>query len=135
MDNNKSQIMVVDDEIQITKLLKLVLEDNFECNVEIFNDSVLALGRMQEKKFDAISLDHRMPKLTGMDIVESIRLTNGPNKSTRVLLLTAYREEAECLHFDLLDDVIFLEKPVEDHKYVRWMKVLLLNKRKQTIII
>jgi hypothetical protein len=65
-----------------------------------------------------------------MDIVEALRITDGPNKQTRILLLTGYREEAECLHLDLLDEVIFLEKPVEDNRYVRWMKVLLKNKKK-----
>jgi CheY-like chemotaxis protein len=130
MNTEKSQIIVIDDEVQITRLLKLILLDNLNCEVEIFSKPSEALQRMMEKKFDAISIDHRMPELTGMDIVEALRITDGPNKQTRILLLTGYREEAECLHLDLLDEVIFLEKPVEDNRYVRWMKVLLKNKKK-----
>lgn len=125
MSKNLYQIIVVDDEPQITKLLRLTLLDNFECEVEVFNDSPSALKRMREKKFDAISLDHRMPELTGMDLVEALRLTDGPNKQTKILLLTGHREEAECLHVDLLSEVIFLDKPIEDHRYIRWMTMIL----------
>lgn len=128
METKKYQIALVDDEPQITKLLKLTLKDNFNCEVETFNDPTDALARLKEKAFDAISLDHRMPKLTGMDIVELLRLAEGPNKKTRILLLTGFREEAECHNEELLNEVIFLDKPITNEKFVRWMKVILNDK-------
>ncbi len=130
MSTPKYQIAIVDDEPQITKLLSLVLEDNFDCEIETFNDSTEALARLKVKKFDAISLDHRMPKLTGMDLVKLLRTSNGPNAKTRILLLTGYRDEAECTHMDLLDEVVFLDKPIEDKRYIIWMNVLLKGDKK-----
>jgi CheY-like chemotaxis protein len=132
MENDKKQIMVVDDEPQITKLLRLILLENFDCEVETYNDPREAFKRMQEKNFDAITLDHRMPKFTGMEIVKALRCTDGLNQNTRIMLISGFREEAESLHFDLLEEVIFLEKPVEEIKFVRWMKVLLVNKKNPT---
>ncbi|MBL7670614.1 MAG: response regulator [Bdellovibrionaceae bacterium] len=129
MNDTKFVIAVVDDEPKMTKLLKLVLEDNFNCEVEVFNDPTDALSRLKTKKFDAISLDHRMPKLTGMDLVKLLRTSSGPNVETRILLLTGYREEAECSNIDLLKDVLFLDKPVSDERYILWMRTLLKSKK------
>jgi CheY-like chemotaxis protein len=128
LEDKDYRIALVDDEPKITKLLKLMVEDNFTCAVEVFNDPTTALARLREVQFDVISLDHRMPKLSGMDLVKLLRTSLGPNQKTRILLLTGYREEAECANLDLLDEVIFLEKPIDEAHYLRWMKFVLLNK-------
>ena len=128
MQDRNYRIAIVDDEPKITKLLKLVLEENLTCAVEVFNEPTQALQRLRQVEFDAISLDHRMPKLSGMDLVKLLRTSNGPNQKTRILLLTGHREEAESAHVDLLDEVIFLEKPIDDTRYLRWMKFMLLKR-------
>jgi CheY-like chemotaxis protein len=121
------QIAVVDDEPKITKLLKLLLEENFNCAVEVFNDPIQALRRLQEKKFDAISLDHNMPQLFGMDLVKMLRESHEVNFRTRIILLTGYRETAECSQPNLLDEVYFLDKPISDERYLRWISMILLS--------
>lgn len=128
VENKPYRIAVVDDEPKITRLLKLVLEENLNCQVETFNDPTTALKRLETQQFDAISLDHRMPVLTGMDLVKMLRTTPGPNRASKILLLTGFRDEAECVDVSLLENLIFLEKPVQDIRYVRWIKVLLESK-------
>lgn len=125
MDAHPCRIALVDDEPKITKLLKLTLEENFDCSIEVFNDSIIALERFRQVPFRAISIDHRMPKLAGMDLVKILRTSQGPNQKTRILLLTGYRDDAECAHLDLLDQVVFLEKPIDETRYLRWMKFFL----------
>jgi CheY-like chemotaxis protein len=122
MDDHTCRIAVVDDEPKITKLLKLTLEENFTCVVDVFNDPIIALECFRQVPFHAISLDHRMPKLTGMDLVKLLRASKGPNQKTSILLLTGYLDDAECAHLDLLDQVMFLEKPIDEPRYLRWMK-------------
>lgn len=129
MDNQTCRIALVDDEPKILKLLKLILEDNFTCAVEVFTDPIIALERIRQVPFHALSLDHRMPKLTGMDLVKLIRTSKGPNQKSRILLLTGYRDDAECAHLELLDQVVFLEKPIDEARYLRWMKFLLVPER------
>ena len=120
-------LAVVDDEQKITKLLKLLLNENFNCEVDVFNDSIEALRAMQEKKYDAISLDHNMPGLLGMDLVNMLRDPKELNFKTRIILLTGYREDAECLRPSLLNEVYFLDKPISDERYLRWMSMILLS--------
>ena len=121
----KLLIAVVDDEPQITKLLKLLLLDNFNCEVETFNSSTEAIQVFQTRQFDVISLDHRMPQINGMEIVRLLRSSNCPNINTKIILLTGHREEAENRNVEILDEVFFLEKPIEEMRYIRWMSCLL----------
>jgi CheY-like chemotaxis protein len=127
MKGSTYEIIIVDDEPKITKLLKLLLKENFDCEVETYNDSIQALNRLKEKKFDAISLDHNMPGLLGMDIVNMLRETQTVNVETKILLLTGYRESAEALHPNLLNEVYFLDKPISDERYLRWISMILLK--------
>lgn len=123
-------IAVVDDEPSITKLLKLDLKDNFDCEVEVFNDSNMAYSKFKEKKFDAIILDHRMPGLTGMEIVKRLRSSQDVNAKTRILLLTGHIDEAESYDENLLDEVIFLQKPTQEGRIVRWISFMLKSQKK-----
>jgi CheY-like chemotaxis protein len=125
--STKHQIAILDDEVEIADYLKTVLEENLVCDVEVFNNPNLALKRFNEKHFDAISLDHRMPNLQGMDLVKLIRATNGPNQHTKILLLTGCIEEAESSHPELLNEVIFIEKPVRSTRYLRWIEFIINN--------
>lgn len=127
MTNKLFTIAVVDDEPKITKLLMLLLTEHFNCEVDVFNDSIEALRALQAKKYDAISLDHNMPGLLGMDMVNMLREPKEINFKTRIILLTGYREDAECLHPSLLNEVYFLDKPISDERYLRWMSMILLS--------
>ena len=125
-----ARIILIDDEVKMTKLLKLIVEDHLSCEIEIFNDARAALERLQEAEFDVISLDHRMPGLKGMEIAKLLRTNpDGVNSKTPILLFTGFLEEAESLAIDLLDDLIFLEKPVDDQRYIHNLKMALSMKK------
>ena len=126
----KYRIAVIDDEQKLTKLLKMILEDSIDCKVEVFNDSLEALERLKEVPFDAISMDYRMPNLMGMDIVKFLRSHPGPNNLTKILLLTGFRDQAECADLELLDQVYFQEKPVDESRFLRWINFMLKAKAK-----
>jgi PleD family two-component response regulator len=54
----KKRIMIVDDEVDITNLLRMVF-------VEIFNDSLLALSSYKTGACDLLLLDINMPRMNG----------------------------------------------------------------------
>ena len=126
----KAKIIVIDDEPKMTKLLRMILEDHLDCEVETYNDPHEALKRLNEQDFDLISLDHRMPGLTGMQITKSLRSIPGTNSATPILIFTGFREEAENLAVSLLNDLLFLEKPIDDARYIQNVKVGLEMKKK-----
>lgn len=123
--DKKKQVAIIDDEVEITEFLKEFLLDSIDCDVDIFNDPLMALEQLKIKSYDAISLDHRMPGLKGMDLVKILRTSEGPNIKTKILLITGNLEEAECAHPDLISEVIFLEKPIKHERYIRWINFFL----------
>lgn len=131
--NRPVRIAVIDDEPKLTKLLKLVLEEGLSCEVSVFNDSLHALDALKNEEFDVISLDHRMPHLTGTQIVKQLRTADGPNCKTPIVLLTAFREEAEHLKLELLKDLLFLDKPIEDEHYLVNIRIALQMKKNQLL--
>ena len=128
-ETKKKQIAIVDDEPSMTKLLKMIILESIDCEIETFNSPTEALACFKEKTYDLITLDHRMPDLTGMDIVKLLRTSSGPNSNSRIILLTGFRDEAECAHPDLLDEVVFFEKPINESRFIRWVRFLLAPKK------
>ena len=103
------EIIVIDDEKIVCNMCKRVLEaDGYE--VETFTDSVLALQRIQEKRFDIVVTDLKMADVSGMDILREVN-TRYPD--TKVIMLTAYATldaAIEAIREKIFD---FFPKPVK----------------------
>ena len=103
------EIIVIDDEKIVCNMCKRVLEaDGYE--VETFTDSVLALQRIQEKRFDIVVTDLKMEDVSGMDILREVN-TRYPD--TKVIMLTAYATldaAIEAIREKIFD---FFPKPVK----------------------
>jgi two-component system OmpR family response regulator len=85
----KTHILVVDDDLQITKLVERTLvEAGFA--VTVANDGDSALARLAEREPDLVLLDIRMPGLDGFQVLERIRKSS----NVPVLMLTAVSEES-----------------------------------------
>jgi CheY-like chemotaxis protein len=84
----KKKILVVDDEVAFTRLLKLNLEEigNFEVRVE--NKPRQALRAAQEFRPDFIFLDIIMAEMDGGDVAGEIR-RDDKLKSVPIVFLTA----------------------------------------------
>lgn len=79
------KILIAEDEATIANSLKKNFADE-EHNAEIANDGEEALDKIQNNNFDAILLDWRMPKLSGLEVCKKLR-SEGFNKP--IILLTA----------------------------------------------
>ena len=119
----KIQLIIIDDETVTTNSLKIILQSHAEYGIEIFNCPIKALDRLYDKHFDVISLDHRMPKLTGMTILKELRNNEGPNQETPILLITGHRDDIEAVPTELMENLLFLEKPVEIKRYLTHIRL------------
>jgi DNA-binding NtrC family response regulator len=79
-------VLLVDDEPIVLKRLKPALEKN-GYYVETFEDGASAMQRLEEKDFDIIVTDVRMPHLDGIQLLEKV---NTRAKKTKVILITGY---------------------------------------------
>jgi len=79
-------VLLVDDEPIVLKRLKPALEKN-GYYVETFEDGASAMQRLEEKDFDIVVPDVRMPHLDGIQLLEKV---NTRTKKTKVILITGY---------------------------------------------
>lgn len=98
------QILLLDDETIVGKRLKPALA-KIGCEVEVFQEPLPALARIDEKQFDIVVTDIRMDEMDGMQVLEHV-LDKSPG--TKVIMITGYamialaREAMEKGAFDFI---------------------------------
>lgn len=106
---NPTQILVVEDELEISRLIELILKKKgFE--VVTSPDGVSALNLMRSQKFDLVLLDWMLPHMAGIDVLREIRKND---LLTPVIFITA-KTQPEDIVLGLetgADD--YLTKPFE----------------------
>lgn len=118
---NGNKILIVDDEVDLTRLFRLALEkEGFV--VDVFDDPVKAYSSYKSGYYDLLLLDVRMPEMSGFELYQKIK-DIGDN--TDVCFITAfeeyYDEFKKC--FPSLQDVdCFIRKPVGMDKLVKFIK-------------
>ncbi|MCI0561579.1 MAG: response regulator [Nitrososphaera sp.] len=117
------KIAIVDDEPDITSVLKKGLEQNgFE--VDAFNDPEVALDTFTPNYYDLMIIDIRMPKINGFDLYRELKKRD---EKVRVCFLTAfevYHEEFSKM-FPNIDVGAFVRKPVSISTLVKQINATL----------
>ena len=85
---HKPHILVVDDEVGFTRLLKLNLEQTDAYEVRVVNAAEDALPAARHFRPDLVLLDVIMPRLVGGDVAAHLRADAGL-KHTPILFFTA----------------------------------------------
>ncbi|MBM3862131.1 MAG: response regulator [Verrucomicrobia bacterium] len=121
----KRRILVVDDEVGFTKLLKLNLEKDGQYEVRIENDGVKAVDSAREFQPDLILLDIIMPEKDGGEVLADLQ--REPSlKNVRVLFLTATVSIKGVEQRDgTIRGMPFVGKPVEPKRLVKRIEEIL----------
>src|SRR5690625_2956795 len=119
MDANNN-ILVVDDEERIRRLLRMYLERE-DFTVEEADNGTDGLELALENDYDAILLDIMMPGMDGIEVCEKLR----EQKQTPVIMLTAKGEESNRVQgFEVgADD--YIVKPFSPREVVLRVKAIL----------
>jgi DNA-binding response OmpR family regulator len=115
----KKKILVVNDEPDVTTMLKMTLE-RAGFRVDTFNDPVLAFKDYKTHTYDLVILDVIMPEVDGLELYTQLkRKDSGIN----VCFLTAssepYREELLKEKYNQLSRDLFLEMPLPTSELIR----------------
>jgi DNA-binding response OmpR family regulator len=112
---SQKKILIVDDDLDLTSMFKMVLEMNgFE--VDAYNDPLLALRDFKANSFGMALLDVRMPQLNGFELYKKLEEID---KRMKVCFITAfedYNEEFKQSFPELDERKCFVRKPkaIED---------------------
>ena len=110
---NKSKILIVDDEVNLTKMLKLNLDETDKYETRVLNDSKAAIDTVKEFMPDLVLLDVMMPDIQGNEIAEKIT-EDEQIKHIKVIFLTALVKKSEIPDEDkTIGGRKFIAKPVK----------------------
>jgi two-component system, OmpR family, response regulator ChvI len=122
----KRRILIVDDDLDITRTFGLVLEDSGLYEVDTYNEPLIALQNFRPNFYDLALLDIRMPQMNGFEL--SNKLENIDNK-IKVCLISAYNVEDKALKekYPTLQIKCFLPKPIVVSDLIKRLEIELLR--------
>jgi DNA-binding NtrC family response regulator len=124
-----ARILVIDDEIDMLMLLRMIIEDNTDYEVETTNNPSEALKLLTQKGFDLIISDLKMPGMDGLELFDE---TTGIKPHIPFIIITAYgsREASDLALKKGVSD--FITKPFrKDNILFTINRVLELNQVKK----
>ena len=123
MEENKS-ILIVDDEFGVRESLKMILKSIYVVHTAANGEE--ALQCIQKEKIDLVTLDLRMPGLSGLEVLREIK-KNHPG--IEAVIITAYGSRENAMEatrygaefidkpFNVPDILISLNKSIEKQRY------------------
>lgn len=108
----KPELLYVDDEEGNLVVFEAAFEDDFQITLAHSAEEVLEL--MEERAFAVVVADHRMPRMTGVELLEILRERH---PLTKRILLTGYTDPAAMIDSINRGQVFhYVRKPWERHE-------------------
>ncbi|MCP5464141.1 MAG: response regulator [Deltaproteobacteria bacterium] len=113
------KILIIDDEEDITKMLKNFLEiEGFE--VDTCNDPTKAMSFVEKEHYSVVMTDIKMPQMSGLDLLKQIKAYDGLTQVivmtgfvTMENILTAFRRGANNVFFKPFENMDLLKKEID----------------------
>ena len=123
-DKEIKRILVVDDEYDVSSVIKLVLENN-GFKVDSFTDASEALENFTTDTYDLVILDVIMPEMNGFSLYEKIKKLD--DKVTICFLTVIHDAYYEILKKDHpgINENCVIHKPVDNESLLERIKSVL----------
>jgi CheY-like chemotaxis protein len=112
-----TKVLIVDDDPVLCEFIQEVLTSE-KMHAEVTTDSMRALARLRDERFDVIFLDMRMPSLDGIEVASCIRST-GLNQTTPLVMITGDQDHKLMQRAFQAGVNLFLCKPVDRSRIMR----------------
>jgi len=132
----EKKVLLVDDEPDITMVIKLTLE-KAGFTVDTYQDPLVALSKFKPNSYDLVILDIKMPKMNGFELHAEMRKVD---QQVNICYLTAgekyydevrignRKEREEEEQYCKLDSERFLQKPISNADIVKRInKIMMLT--------
>lgn len=116
----KDEILVIDDDLDLCRLLKNNLEMEGYC-VSICHDGVIGLREVQSTEYKLVVLDIMLPLMNGYDVLRKIREVS----CVPVLMLTAKDSEGDKVSGLRMGADDYLTKPFSNSEFLARVSALL----------
>jgi DNA-binding NtrC family response regulator len=106
----KYHLLIVDDEEPLRVILESELSDSEEFTVDLAEDGGVAINKIQQKVYDLILLDIRMPRVSGIEVLKFVQEYS---PTTQVIVLTNYADIKTAIQTIKMGAYDFLAKPYD----------------------
>ncbi len=116
------QILVVEDEKALAHMIAMVLGGPTAKVVKARNgwEALIRIG-VAPRPFDVVITDHRMPRMTGLQLVRRLRAQNFAGK---ILVLSGYLSDEDISAYEELRVDMMMSKPFDFDELQQAMAVL-----------
>jgi two-component system phosphate regulon response regulator PhoB len=128
---NKPTILVVDDDPAILNLVMQLISPL--ANVACAESGFDAIAMMERRHFDLVILDHELPDMTGLEVLQHAARIASDAKSP-VMMLTAMRDPATVSCLISAGAQHYMVKPIAPDKLIERVS-LVLNRQKKMIMV
>jgi len=108
MDENKPHVLVVDDELGPRESLKMILNPYY--NVHVADRGVQAVELLDKVPVDLVTLDMKMPGLTGIDVLEKVKKRD---PDIEAIIITGYGSLDTAIEGLRLGAFDYISKPFD----------------------
>ncbi|MFN3667989.1 MAG: response regulator [Brevundimonas sp.] len=108
-------ILIVDDNAT-NRVVAQALCEMFGCTSETAEDGVEAVEAVQERRFDLILMDIKMPRMDGVQATAAIRALSGPARDIPIVALTANADPDDAKKYIAIGMAAVVEKPIKPER-------------------
>lgn len=123
-DPSWPQVLIMEDEVSVAKGLGMVLsEEGYYVDLAMTGSS--ALDSFNQKMFDLLVADLRLPDIDGMEVIKQVKRRR---PDTEVLVITGYSTVNTAVEAMKLGASDYLSKPFTDDEFLSAVKGALVTK-------
>ncbi|MFJ6024354.1 response regulator [Brevundimonas sp. NPDC092305] len=108
-------VLIVDDNAT-NRVVAQALCEMFGCTSETAEDGLEALQVVQERRFDMILMDIKMPRMDGVQATQAIRALEGPVNAIPIVALTANADPEDARRYMSIGMAAVVEKPIKPER-------------------
>ena len=108
-------ILIVDDNAT-NRVVAQALCEMFGCTSETAEDGVEAVEAVQERRFDMILMDIKMPRMDGVQATQAIRALPGEVRNIPIVALTANADPEDARRYLSIGMAAVVEKPIKPER-------------------
>jgi two-component system chemotaxis response regulator CheY len=105
------RILVVDDFLPMRKVLHEALKMLKFTNIEVAENGISALEKLDANKFDLVISDWEMPEMNGLELLEKIKASE-KHKDIPVMMVTAEAEQEKIMKAIKAGAANYIVKPI-----------------------
>lgn len=115
------RVLIVEDEVRLAENIANALREGPQYSVDLAEDGETALSLAQDRPYDVVVLDLRLPRMCGIDVLTRLRVAKN---HVPVLILTANHDKASVIRSFEAGADDYIDKPFDLAELLHRIKAL-----------